>query len=73
MTWMATGWRQLTANKEIHKPEDMKGLKIRVMENQMHIDHFNALVRPQCLWHSLNYIRRFRMEPWMPGEPLCQY
>lgn len=43
MTWMATGWRQLTANKEIHKPEDMKGLKIRVMENQMHIDHFNAL------------------------------
>lgn len=43
MTWMATGWRHLTANKEIHKPEDMKGLKIRVMENQMHIDHFNAL------------------------------
>lgn len=43
MTWMATGWRHVTANKEIHKPEDMKGLKIRVMENQMHIDHFNAL------------------------------
>ena len=43
MTWLATGWRHVTANKEIHKPEDMKGLKIRVMENQMHIDHFNAL------------------------------
>ncbi len=43
MTWMATGWRHVTANKEIHKPEDMKGLKVRVMENQMHIDHFNAL------------------------------
>ncbi len=43
MTWMATGWRHLTANKEVRKPEDMKGLKIRVMENQMHIDHFNAL------------------------------
>ena len=43
MAWLATGWRHVTANKEIHKPEDMKGLKIRVMENQMHIDHFNAL------------------------------
>ncbi|MDD7201195.1 MAG: TRAP transporter substrate-binding protein [Spirochaetales bacterium] len=43
LAWLSTGWRHLTANKEIHKPEDMKGLKIRVMENQMHIDHFNAL------------------------------
>ena len=43
MAWLATGWRHVTANKEIHKPEDMKGLKIRVMENQMHIDHFNTL------------------------------
>ena len=43
MAWLATGWRHVTANKEIHKPEDMKGLKIRDMENQMHIDHFNAL------------------------------
>lgn len=43
MAWLTTGWRHVTANKEIHKPEDMKGLKIRVMENQMHIDHFNAL------------------------------
>ena len=43
MAWLATGWRHVTANKEIHKPEDMKGLKIRVMENQRHIDHFNAL------------------------------
>ena len=43
MAWLATGWRHVTANKEIHKPEDMKGLRIRVMENQMHIDHFNAL------------------------------
>ncbi|MFA7129224.1 MAG: TRAP transporter substrate-binding protein DctP, partial [Sphaerochaeta sp.] len=43
LAWMATGWRHLTANKEIHTPADMKGLKVRVMENQMHIDHFNAL------------------------------
>ena len=43
LAWLATGWRHLTANKEIHSPADMKGLKIRVMENQMHIDHFNSL------------------------------
>lgn len=66
MTWMATGWRQLTANKEIHKPEDMKGLKIRVMEIRCTLTISMRWVRPQCLWHSLNYIRRFRMEPWMP-------
>lgn len=43
LAWLATGWRHLTANKEIHMPEDMKGLKIRVMENQMHIDFWNGL------------------------------
>lgn len=43
LAWLSTGWRHLTANKEVHSPADMKGLKIRVMENQMHIDHFNAL------------------------------
>jgi tripartite ATP-independent transporter DctP family solute receptor len=41
--WLTTGWRHVTANKEIHTPADMKGLKIRVMDNPMHIDHFNAL------------------------------
>ena len=41
--WFGMGWRVCTANKEVHVPEDMAGLKIRVMENQMHIDHFNAL------------------------------
>lgn len=41
--WFATGWRHLTANKEIRKPADIKGMKVRVMENQMHIDHFNQL------------------------------
>lgn len=43
LAWLATGWRHLTANKEIHAPADLNGLKVRVMENQMHIDHFNAL------------------------------
>jgi tripartite ATP-independent transporter DctP family solute receptor len=38
------GWRELTTSKrEVHKPEDMKGLKIRTMDSQLHMDHFNAL------------------------------
>ncbi len=41
--WYAMGWRMVTCNNEVHSPSDMAGLKIRVMENQMHIDHFNAL------------------------------
>ena len=40
---VAMGWRNVTCNNEVHSPADMKGLKLRVMENQMHIDHFNAL------------------------------
>lgn len=43
LDWYAMGWRMVTCNNEVHKPADMAGLKIRVMENQMHIDHFNAL------------------------------
>ena len=43
LAWLSTGWRHLTANKEVRKPDYLKGLKIRVMENEMHIAHFNAL------------------------------
>ena len=43
LCWFAMGWRNVTCNNEVHAPADMAGLKLRVMENQMHIDHFNAL------------------------------
>lgn len=43
LAWFAMGWRNVTCNKEVHSPADMAGMKLRVMENQMHIDHFNAL------------------------------
>ncbi|MDR1520061.1 MAG: TRAP transporter substrate-binding protein [Planctomycetota bacterium] len=43
LAWLSTGWRHLTANKEIRSPDGMKGLKIRVMDNPLHIAHFNAL------------------------------
>ncbi len=41
--YAAQGWRHVTANREIKTPADMKGLKIRVMENPLHIAHFNTL------------------------------
>lgn len=39
----AQGWRHLTSSREVRTPADMKGLKIRVMENPLHIAHFNTL------------------------------
>ncbi|GHV33101.1 ABC transporter substrate-binding protein [Synergistales bacterium] len=42
--WYSQGWRHLTTTKkEVHAPSDMVGLKIRVMENPLHIAHFKAL------------------------------
>lgn len=39
-----TGFRGLSNNKHaVHTPDDMKGLKIRVMESDAYIDTFNAL------------------------------
>jgi tripartite ATP-independent transporter DctP family solute receptor len=37
------GWRQITANRSIRSPEDMRGLRIRTMDSQIHMDHFNTL------------------------------
>jgi tripartite ATP-independent transporter DctP family solute receptor len=38
------GFRNLTNSKRpVEKPEDVKGLKIRVMQNQIYIDSFTAL------------------------------
>lgn len=38
------GFRQLsTANTEVHSPADLKGLKIRVMESEVHIATWKAL------------------------------
>lgn len=37
------GWRYVTCNNEVHKPEDLKGIKIRTMDSKYHMAHFNAL------------------------------
>lgn len=36
-------WRLLTANKEIHVPSDLGGIKLRVMNNQIHETTWNTL------------------------------
>lgn len=36
------GFRHIYSKKEIQKPEDMKGMKIRVMNNKAHIELFKA-------------------------------
>lgn len=41
--WFTQSWRNVTCNKDVHKPEDMKGLKIRTMDSELHMAHFNQL------------------------------
>lgn len=43
ISWWTQGFRETTANREIRKPSDLKGLKIRVMENPLHIEAWNML------------------------------
>lgn len=44
LTWFENGFRNITNNKKaIEKPEDLKGMKIRTMENQMHMAAFLAM------------------------------
>lgn len=37
------GWRNLTTNKPINSPADLKGLKLRTMPNEIHMAAFKAL------------------------------
>ena len=43
LSWWSQGFREMTVNKEIRSPEDLKGIKIRVMENPLHIEGWNTL------------------------------
>lgn len=44
LVWVETGFRNLSNNKRpIHKAEDLKGLKIRVMQNQVALESFKAM------------------------------
>lgn len=44
LAWGENGFRHLSNNKRaVHTPEDLKGLKLRTMENQVHITAFKVL------------------------------
>lgn len=43
LTLMENGFRQLFTNKDVQAVEDLKGLKIRVMENALHLELWEAL------------------------------
>lgn len=41
--WIACGWRSLTGNEEMLTPADLAGKKIRVLENEVYMDMFQAV------------------------------
>jgi len=44
LAWAERGFRNLTNSKRpVNTPDDMKGLKIRVMQNSIYVDSFKAL------------------------------
>jgi tripartite ATP-independent transporter DctP family solute receptor len=43
LAFWESGFKQITANKEIRKPEDFKGLKFRVMESPLLIEQYKTL------------------------------
>ena len=43
LAWWENGWRHLTAKKAIDKPDDLSGLKLRTMQNPVHMAAFEKL------------------------------
>jgi len=43
LAWMDAGSRSLYTKKPVHSPEDLKGLKIRMMGNPLFVDTMNAM------------------------------
>ena len=43
LSFMENGWRSISSSKKIETPEDLQGLKIRTMQNKVHMAAFSAL------------------------------
>lgn len=43
LAWWENGWRHLTAKKSVSQPEELEGLKLRTMQNPVHIAAFTEL------------------------------
>lgn len=43
LSFMENGWRSISSNKKINTPSDLEGLKVRTMQNKVHMSAFAAL------------------------------
>ncbi|GLK72955.1 TRAP transporter substrate-binding protein [Ancylobacter dichloromethanicus] len=43
LAWWENGWRSLTSKKVVKSPADLKGMKLRTMQNPVHIAAFKEL------------------------------
>jgi TRAP-type transport system periplasmic protein len=43
LAWWENGWRHLTSKKLIATPKDLQGMKLRTMQNPVHIEAFKRL------------------------------
>lgn len=43
LAWWSQGFRESTSNRLFKTPQELKGLKIRVMENPLHIEAWNTM------------------------------
>lgn len=43
LSFMENGWRSISSNKKVESPKDLVGMKVRTMENQIHMAAFRAL------------------------------
>lgn len=43
LSFMENGWRSISTNKKITTPADLKGMKVRTMQNKVHMSAFSAL------------------------------
>jgi tripartite ATP-independent transporter DctP family solute receptor len=43
LAWWENGWRHLTTKKSIKAPDDLKGVKLRTMQNPVHIAAFKEI------------------------------
>lgn len=58
LAWAENGFRHMSNSKrDVKGPEDLKGLKMRTMENPVHIAAYKALASSPRQWRFLRFLR----------------
>lgn len=67
LSWGVNGFRHFCNNiRPVKSPEDIRGLKVRTMENKIHMEAFSALgADPTPMGTGENFILPSSREPWM--------